>query len=565
MAIRDTDLSILLHGGVFYNKSEEIASYVLQYRKNFPDAEIVLSISSSDFIDRSKSSFRKVASLTEDGERFCRIINESVDKIVFCSKAFVLPPVKDGNANCNVNYLIESVRNGLEVISRPYVLRVRNDILFIDKRFIDEYERLSSLERGCYSCFSSRVMISSLFTLNPYGVERFPFHFSDWFHFGKTKDVNKLWDVDFIDIKFATYFHFNKPLLGSFAEERKFNFRLAVEQYIIFSFFKKIFPQLSLAVCNDLTSRDESVRILLDNFIVVDMENVGIYFPKYDQDKYVLKNNDVCIMQDTWEYLASHREINIESYLHVPYGDHESFRLKKIPFKFKMNHFFSDVGFHSGGSIVSPLSSSNGPITMGPFITLPKGKYRVNILVSTLLGKELPKIKFSLIADGWNIVLLSRIFVLDKFYLVKGKPHIFSISFENRFDELKDFEIILEKMSRFEITIDSIEIDVKKKSVGRRVRSSVQSKYIDLDDLSFPQEEMVAGPNMRNTQKFENSVDIKKELSSSIKFKIFKLCAEPFMTVPLSKKLENEPVRFILDSKSKIVKYIFRDFLHKIG
>lgn len=565
MTVRGEELSILLHGGVFQNRAEELSSYILQYRRNFPNAEIVLSISSSDFLDKKRSSFRRLSALTEEGERFCKIVNACVDKIVFCSDAFVLPPVKEGNANCNVNFLIESVKKGLDVINRKYVLRVRNDILFIDKRFVEEYERLVSIKRGCYSCFSSRVMISSLFTLNPYGAERFPFHFSDWFHFGLLEDVRRLWDVEFVDIKFATYFYFNKPLLGSFAEERKFNFRLAVEQYIIFSFFKKIFPQLSLDVCNDLTSRNESVRILLDNFIVADMGNINMYFPKYARDKYILKNNNVCIMQDTWEYLAKHREENIESYLYVPYGKHETFRLRKMPFKFNMNHFFSDVGFHCGDSIVAPMSSPNGPVTMGPFITLPKGKYTARIVVSTFLGEEFPRVKFSAVASGWNIVLVSRVFVLGDQYEVKNKPYVFTISFENRYEDLENFEIIVEKMSRFEMVIDSIEIDEKGTGSVDSQRSVLYGEYVNLDDFSLFKKDILEKRDRGALELLEDGTNFREELSNSFKFKIFRLFGGLFMSESLFNKLKDEPVRFILDSKSLVVKFLFRNFLKRAG
>lgn len=565
MTVRDEELSILLHGGVFQGKAEELSSYILQYRKNFPNAEIVLSVSSSDFIDKQRSSFRKLSALTEGGERFCKIVNACVDKIVFCSDAFVLPPVKEGNANCNVNFLIESVQKGLDVINRKYVLRVRNDILFIDKRFIEEYERLASIRRGCYSCLSSRIMISSLFTLNPYGAERFPFHFSDWFHFGLLKDVKRLWNVEFVDIKFATYFCFNKPLLGSFAEERKFNFRLAVEQYIIFSFFKKIFPQLSLDVCNDLTSRDESIRILLDNFIVADMENINMYFPKYARDKYVLKNNNVCIMQDTWEHLAKHREENIGSYLYVPYGKHESFRIRKLPFRFKMHHFFSDVGFHCGDSIVVPMSSPNGPVTMGPFVTLPKGRYIARIVVSTFLGEEFPRIKFSAVASGWNIVLVSRVFVLGDCYQVKKKPYILSISFENKYEDLENFEIIVEKMSKFEMVIDSIEIDEKKTGNVDSQQSVLYGEYVNLDDFSLFKKDVLEKKDRGALEVLEDGTNFRAELINSFKFRTFKLFAGSFMSESLFNKLKDNPVRFILDSKSSIVKFLFRDFLERIG
>lgn len=170
---------------------------------------------------------------------FCHAVNKFADKIAYSCMAQPLPPVFRDGPKSHPNHVIESAKNGLALASREFVLRTRNDLLFKDRSFVDEYVRLSEkyFKIGKYTAFSAPVMISSLYTLNPYAEARLPFHYGDWFNFGKLSDVKAIWDVPFITLDFMTYYstHYYKP--DSLEKERNFFSRLAVEQYIYFTFF----------------------------------------------------------------------------------------------------------------------------------------------------------------------------------------------------------------------------------------------------------------------------------------------------------------------------------------
>lgn len=270
------NLSIVLQGGVFEKNSTEVTNIASEYRKLFPESEILLSISSSDFLNFPGSSENELIPYKQNlsNQKFinvCNILNSLVDKFIFCDNALPLPPVNVKHPNCNANYQIEAAKRGLAEATREFVLRVRNDFLFQDDSFINQYIEMSGNVRGRFSVFQERIMICSLFTINPYAVERLPFHYSDWFHFGKLADVRLLWDVPHISLNYMTYYMNNPYLPGSTELERHFLAKTGVEQYISFGFFSKHFPELKLACHNDIRSRRESIDILLDNFCILEI------------------------------------------------------------------------------------------------------------------------------------------------------------------------------------------------------------------------------------------------------------------------------------------------------
>jgi len=239
MQIENESISIVIHGGCFEKNASELENILINYRKEFKESEIIFSISSSDFIDFNSSNERFISSYKKNMTSFCYVVNKFADKIAYTYMAQSLPPVYRDGANAHPNHMIESARNGLALASREFVLRTRNDLLFKDRSFIDKYIDLSNnyYKKGKYTVFSAPVMIASIYTLNPFTVVRLPFHYSDWFNFGKLADIRPIWDVPFITLDFATYYYNHYYKVGSSEKERNFFFRTAVEQYIYFNFF----------------------------------------------------------------------------------------------------------------------------------------------------------------------------------------------------------------------------------------------------------------------------------------------------------------------------------------
>lgn len=94
----------------------------------------------------------------------------------------------------NVNRQIRSTLAGLRQATRPYALKLRSDLELTGTGFLDAAERFPA-RMGSHRVFQRRVVISSLFTVNPQHGGITLFHPGDWVQFGLTADLLKLWKV----------------------------------------------------------------------------------------------------------------------------------------------------------------------------------------------------------------------------------------------------------------------------------------------------------------------------------------------------------------------------------
>lgn len=459
--IEDKLISIVIHGGFFENNSSDVLNILINYREIFKKSEIIFSISSSDFIDFSKSTESEVIAYKKNMENACRIVNEYADKIAYSYIAQPLPPVFRDGPNSHPNHLIESAKNGLALATRQFVLRVRNDLLFKNRDFIEKYIELKEkyYKEGKYTIFSSPIMISSLYTLNPYAEARLPFHFSDWFHFGKLSDIRPIWDIPLITLDFMTYYTTNYYRPGSLEKERNFFSRLAIEQYIYFTFFSYHFKDIKLDHHNDDRSIYESIQILLDNFIVTDICKLNIFYPKYRNGFNSYTDNNTRIMQESWEYLSSHRNIRPSNFLYFDQENLRHYRPKIFPLKIEVDQLFTKTGFHFGKSIVVPPEMPSGVACFGPYITLDQGIYKATVAISSLYPMNHNcKIKVSATGNEGNIVLNSEDFYFNKINKYNDQYTYLKICFRNPHKKLEKFEIVVSHEGNIDLAIDYIEI-----------------------------------------------------------------------------------------------------------
>ena len=461
MKIENKSISIVIHGGCFESNSSEVANILINYRKEFKESEIVFSISSSDFVDFDNSDENFVSSYKKNMRNFCNIVNQCADKIAYSKMAIPLPPVYRDGARAHPNHMIESARNGLALASREFVLRTRNDLLFKDRTFVEAYINLSDkyYRKGNYTVFSAPIMIASIYTLNPFTEVRLPFHYSDWFNFGKLSDVRPIWNVPFITLDFATYYDTNYYKPGSKEKERNFFFRTAVEQYIYFSFFSSRFKKLKLDHHNDDTSIYESIEILLDNFIVVDICDLNIFYKKYSNGFEEYRDYNKRINHDSWKYLSSNENIIPEDFLSFNEETVHDYVPKIFPLKIDAQKLYTKTGFKFLKSILIPADSPPGIACFGPHITIERGFYSACVAISTLYPQENScSIRVSATGKTGSITLSHKDYIFEK---VKGrmKEYIYlDIDFENPYDHLDGFEMIIENDSRVDLAIDYINI-----------------------------------------------------------------------------------------------------------
>lgn len=142
-----------------------------------------------------------------------------------------------------------------------------------------------------------------------------PFHYSDWFHFGLSKDIKDLWEcVRKISFPDSVYYQSNRFLKNTNLLEKRFLIRLACEQYIHFPYFKKSFPHLKLDYHNDTKFVKESLYIMADNFIVANLRDMNAYIKKYQHIvRKMSKHTRIeCMSQDILDEIIEDPQNNID-------------------------------------------------------------------------------------------------------------------------------------------------------------------------------------------------------------------------------------------------------------
>jgi hypothetical protein len=307
-----SNFSIVVQGGLGPQNIAAVATNCVHWRTIFPEAEIILSISSVEGL-RLELSGDRVVAMTPDpllavGSMVlaaARTLMAACDAVVLAGDALPLPPIKsDSSAPNHANLQIAAARRGLEAVTRSHLLRVRCDLIFLDGDFIDQWRRLKSLHRGNAAILGDRVLVSNLYTLNPYTFERLPFHISDWFHFGRTDDVRQIWDVPPVPLADAVHYTTVAHDPTSNLDERKMLCRVAVEQHIIFEGIGRRLPDIRLDRHNDWSSRERFLDLLCDNFVIADLVAARCVFPKYAQDIGNPRKDVHCIGQADWKALV---------------------------------------------------------------------------------------------------------------------------------------------------------------------------------------------------------------------------------------------------------------------
>ncbi|MCJ2184182.1 WavE lipopolysaccharide synthesis family protein [Novosphingobium sp. 1949] len=389
-------LSIVLQGGLSAGNSVAIANNCRHWRTMFPAAEIVLALSGTNLVKgdlegRVLTACRLVEGHASDTGLAAALatIEASCDSIVLARPATPLPPIKsDAHSPNHVNLQIAAAQAGLAQASGEFVLRVRNDLILLDRGFIDQYFAGAALPRGDAAALGARVLVSWLFTLNPYTTERLPLHVSDWFHFGRLVDVRTLWDVPFLELHDAIHYKVHPYAEHSNLIERQFNLRLADEQFIAFHALKRFLPDLRLDYHNDHAGRDRCMDALLDNFIVCDLDATKCLFEKYGAEFSRYERTYHCITPAQWRALVDNRAVDYrhtlrhaisEALYPVQHGIEAPF-----PRVFPVMRLLQGAARRVNGALVF---EKNGVLGASGRTVLPRGDYVARFDVRNSVGK----------------------------------------------------------------------------------------------------------------------------------------------------------------------------------
>lgn len=305
-------LSIVVQGGLTAANLAQTAVNCGHWRALFPTAEIVLAASVSDVLagaepDGRLDCLRLASCHAEDGSLAAalRALREVCDRVVVSEGALPLPPFKDDSGANNFNLQRAAARAGLAVVSGRHVLRIRADAVFLSRDFVDQHAADSLQPRGSAQVLDSRVMISWLFTLNPFTVERLPLHYSDWFHFGGLEDVRRLWAGPPMSLADALHHRVYPHSPNANRRERQFQCRIGIEQHLNFTAFSPARPDLRLDTLTDDRSVNLALDLLVDNFTLCDLARSRFVLPKYQRDLSQPERRLHCLTREDWLALAS--------------------------------------------------------------------------------------------------------------------------------------------------------------------------------------------------------------------------------------------------------------------
>ena len=315
------DLSILIQGPFFEFENFNSNNNIEILKKVFPESDIIIST-------------------WENESRFSK--NEK-HKIIFNKDpGFVRDQhLNSATSGSNILRQITSVKNGLKEIKSKYTLKIRSDCYFNSNKILN-LNLSKFLKNKKYSFLKERIITSSVGSLNQLET-KILYHYSDWFNFGLTEDLNKLWTnviIEDDDINFFSRFFMEKRNIYG----KDWDLKYTAEQFI---YYKSISHNLNneLIHAHDFSKNKlvEAENYLINNFYLVDPDDVGFVFPKYDEKiNKKLKINNTNIRSKELVFLSYNNDEWLKLYnkknkiKHIP---KKNLNKKFFRLKFKIKNF----------------------------------------------------------------------------------------------------------------------------------------------------------------------------------------------------------------------------------
>ena len=259
-----------------------------------------------------------------------------VDNLILNADPGGLPNIRFGfDAPNNANRQITSAAAGMALVDTKYALKLRADSYLTNANLLSIYDQyLDAVQRGAPQMDSntlvskqksktknkakksaskakksskkvnkkySPIAVANFFTIDPSIYQHMAYHVSDWVQFGRRKVLQEYWSVKPMTEKNATYFENNAHDMEATFYDDQFRTRLAVEQHIAVKYAKS----RGYKVPSLYNETDENIlaghdRFLAEHFIVLDVDQLGLSFPKYDW----VKNDDFavlnCVNHEDW-------------------------------------------------------------------------------------------------------------------------------------------------------------------------------------------------------------------------------------------------------------------------
>jgi hypothetical protein len=260
--IDSSEISIVIQGRFNENcqsssSNANTEDVIKAWRKLLPKAQIILST-----WEQPKCSLNEVDIL---------IVNQ--DPGVTISKCSEMAPEN------NLGRQILSTQTGLRAARKFFSIKTRTDIMPFSDGFVSIF--LKNRARNINYCiFDSPVVTCRFCTLDPV-LSGLSLHVSDIFHFGKSTDLQKIWEIPI-----------PKPCSGQNPADVGFDRLgriitttdrlLRPEQYITLNLIRMAAPEINLEYTYDdnLRARSEGECYIFNNFTIRDASEIGINLPE---------------------------------------------------------------------------------------------------------------------------------------------------------------------------------------------------------------------------------------------------------------------------------------------
>lgn len=215
--IKSEDISVVVQGAI---DSKYTNKALKSIRKFLPKAEIILSTWENSHVEGLDYDILQLN--TDPG-------------------AEVFTP--EGKKQ-NQNRQILSTKNGINLASKQYVLKLRSDIELKGIKFLSYFGKYNKRNNKC-KILKERILINSLYTRNSlypkhingkHFLQPYLFHVSDWVMFGLKEDMLNIWDIPLAPEPFTSQYFKNHPELP---HDNGCLTRWHAEQYIWIQFLRK--------------------------------------------------------------------------------------------------------------------------------------------------------------------------------------------------------------------------------------------------------------------------------------------------------------------------------------
>ncbi len=262
--IDSSEISVVIQGAI----SEVTIKTIKSIRKILPDSEIIIS--------------------TWKGSKVKGLL---YDKIVFNNDIGAVVFRLNGQKH-NLNRQIVSTFNGVKNATRKYVLKLRSDMVILNKNFLKYFDKFPARDFK-YKVFEKRIIITNVYTRNSSPILKCLFHPSDWVMFGLRSDMYKMWNIPLApEPETSQWFKTHKkPKYDIFPD---FLTRYHAEQYIWINVLKK--NGINFKFNNYLSYSKKLINIsdrsIFNNFIILDYKRkfsfLNLKYPSVIQDNTLI-------------------------------------------------------------------------------------------------------------------------------------------------------------------------------------------------------------------------------------------------------------------------------------